>query len=311
MNSRVKSLLGPAYPFYIRVKTSETVRDLTASIGLPAYRRRRRANPGVLAVNVDARMGLGATIAKALLFHALAEDLELRPEIISSNPLYASAPGQDFLGRYFDRPVAASPGPPLSGRSYLWALRKVAQTHISYERAAALFAQHFQPSALVRETIAAVMAGRNRFDLSIHFRGTDKFLESGRVDVDNLFGQIDRTLPSLPARGQIFLATDDASCEVALRLRYPDVSFTTYNLDDVPTGVPRHFSAMSPQDKALEAVVNIFLIASAPRCIRTSSYLSAISKISRPDLKTVTINKTLSGSTGFPERQVIGTEADG
>lgn len=311
MNGRVKSFLGPAYPFYIRMKTSETVRDLTAAIGLPAYRRRRHANPGVLAVDVDARMGLGATIAKALLFHALAEDQGLRPAIISSNPLYAGAPGEDLLSRYFDRPVAASAGPSLSGRSYLWALRKVAQTHIPYERAATLFTQHFQPSALVKETIAAVMAGRDRFDLSIHFRGTDKFLESGRVNVDGLLRQIDRTLPSLPARAQIFLATDDASCEAALRLRYANMSFTTYNLDDVPTGVPRHFSAMSPQNKALEAVVNIFLLASAPRCIRTSSYLSAISKISRSNLKTVTINKTLSGSTGFPERQVIGTEADG
>lgn len=308
MNRRFRTILGPAYPHVVRVRTSPLVRDLAATLGLPGYRSRRRADPSVLAVDIDSRMGMGATIAKALLFHALAEDEGTNPFITSSNPLYADLPGRDFLDTYFQRPAPSRAPTPLNGRSYGWALRKVAPQHISLHRAQRLFHQYFQPTELSRQTVDTALAGRPAFDLSIHYRGTDKFLESGPVEVRTMLEAIDRAVSDLPMEANVFLATDDPDFALVVRERYPECRFTSFDLGAVERGVPRHFSAMLPAEKALEAVANVLLLASAPLCIRTSSYLSALSKIANPALSTRTINTTLSGSTGFPEAEVLRAE---
>jgi len=308
MKRSMKALLGPVYPFYIRVRTSGTARDLTATTGLPAYLWHRRQAPGSLAIDIDARMGLGGVLTQALLFHALAEEWGVEPLIVSSNPLYAGQKGRDFLGRYFDRQIPPRGAPkPIHGNSYLWALRKVAPATLSLTRASELFARHFQPTALVRDQIAKVKAGRDRFDLSVHYRGTDKFLETAHVSMDRMFAAVDRALTE-NSRSEIFLATDDAAFDAAFRARYARHAITTYNLDTAPPGVPRHFSDMAPEIKALEAVVNIFLLADAPLCIRTSSYLSALSRIASPELRTETVNEASRASLLFPESEVLAAE---
>jgi len=75
-----------------------------------------------------------------------------------------------------------------------------------------------------------------------------------------------------------------------------------------PPGTPRHFSALSPADKALEALVNIHALARAPVCIRTSSYLSAISALVAPAMRTVTVNRTIGRAAPFPEAELLACE---
>lgn len=303
-----KEVLGPLYPYYIRLRTSDTSRDLAALAGLPAYLSARRRSPGTLSVAINGRRGLGATISEALLFHGMAERDGLCPHIISANPLYAASPTQDVLARYFQREPSRDHGVPIRGNAYLWAARKVAPAHLPLADAQALFARHFKPAPIIREAIDSVKDGRDAFDLSVHVRGTDKVLESGRIDINSVFAAVDAQAAISSTPLDVFLATDDAAFEAAFRKRYPAFRITTYNLEVLAPGVPRHFSTMKAEAKALEAVVNIFLIALAPVCIRTSSYLSAISKISNPALRTHTVNTTLGGSALFPEREVLAAE---
>jgi len=106
----------------------------------------------------------------------------------------------------------------------------------------------------------------------------------------------------------VFLATDDATFAAALRAAMPGLDYTSYDLGEVESGLARHFSNLSPTDKALEALVNIFLIARAPVCVRTSSYMSAVSALANPGMRTVTINQTIGQSPPFPEHEVLERE---
>ena len=107
----------------------------------------------------------------------------------------------------------------------------------------------------------------------------------------------------------VFLATDDRGFEEFIKLRFPKTVFTTYNLGNtMDTSRGRHFSTMSPEEKSIEALVNIFLLAAAPTCIRGASYMSAMSKILNTKLRTVSLNRTHWGSSGFPESEILSEE---
>lgn len=290
---------------WIRVRHSNSVRFAGAVAGLPSYTLQRMRSGNELAVDLYEPIGLGAILSKALLFYAHAERRGMSPCIFSSNPLYTPPEQSDFLPLLFERPPS-SPLHAISGRSFQAAARLLIKRHIPLSDARRLFAEHFRPNNMVRETVRDVLAGRAAFDLSIHFRGTDKIFESGKVQHRTALAAIEKAVEK--GARDIFLATDDPTFEVTVKNRFDRCKFTSFNLGFVNPGTPRHFSQLSPYDKALEALANIALLGAAPCCIRTSSFLSAISPIMAPSLKTVTINRTRDGSTKFPEAEVLASE---
>jgi hypothetical protein len=287
--------------------TSEPVRELRAYAGFPAYAARRRSMGDALCVDVYPRMGMGALLAKSILFHEMAEQSGLKAEIISTNSLYLPAGSTDVLSEYFRGRSARTSATPLSGPSYIWALRRVAPQKLSLERASEIFAREFKPADAVSEVINTVLAGRQNFDLSIHFRGTDKALESGTPDIALALEHIAPFLEGSSGK-DVFLATDDANFKNIIHTRYPHHNFTSFDMCEVPDGVPRHFSSMTPKEKAIESLVNIFLLSMSPMIVRSSSYMSAISAIANPSMKTITINKTLGERKIFPEHELIQSE---
>jgi hypothetical protein len=62
-------------------------------------------------------------------------------------------------------------------------------------------------------------------------------------------------------------------------------------------------------DKAIEALVNIVAIGRSPVCIRTSSHLSAWSKILNPGMQTFTLNRPHDWMPQFPEAEIADLEA--
>lgn len=250
---------------------------------------------------------MGALIAKALLCHEMADRVGLRPEIVSTNSLYLSPGSSDVLADYFTGRTAHVRSKPISGKSLMWTMRHEAPLHITLDRAAQLFATHFNPAPAIVEQIYTVLQGRSSFDLSIHFRGTDKVLESGTPDMDRALRHIGGFLDGTQGK-DVFLATDDNAFRRVLTTRYPEHTFFSYDLSVLPDDTPRHFSAMSARDKAVESLVNIFLLARSPVIVRSSSYMSAISVLANPSMKTITLNKTLTARQIFPEHEIIEAE---
>jgi hypothetical protein len=308
MDPRLRKLLGPAYPLLMRAKGARPVQQAMAMPGAWSYHAARRASPHRIGVDLTIPMGFGAIIAHALLLHAYFEAQGVEGHIRATSPLY-SQDGEDVLARFFERaqawpqdlPVMAQPA-----ADYL--IRCVRPEHAPLETARRLYARHFQPNALLRAAIDEAAQGQARFDLSIHYRGTDKFLESGFVESDGLVERVRQQLAGI-AQPSIFLATDDARFAARIRQDMPHARFASYDLGQVEEGVARHFSNLSPREKALEALVNIHLIARAPVCVRTSSFLSSVSALVNPALRTITINRTLGNDTPFPEFELLQFEA--
>jgi hypothetical protein len=308
-----RKLLGPLFKPLSKAKHSRASRILIATAWMPSQLIRARHNRPYFAVDIGSSKGMGAVLSEALLMCHYAKQNGLIPRIISTNSLYAPRSGKDFISLYLGL-ADQDNVPDLRPMRYrtLWSFYhlKFAQ-HLSLSEANQLFWTYFPPKAIITDKVDAVLANvpNRKFDLSIHYRGTDKALEAPLVR----FEVYEKAILDYQAGSgnikAIFLATDDSDFEAFVKQRFPETSFTTYNLgSSINTLRGRHFSDMSPGDKAIESLVNMFLLAAAPTCIRGVSYMSAISKILNPTLQTVTLNRTHWGSSGFPEQEILNAE---
>lgn len=306
MTPLLRQAMGPIYPWAMRAKGSRPARVLLAYPGGIPYMAARARDSRRIAIDITSPIGFGAVISHALLLHAFAESAGLTCHVRATSPLYSER-GEDILARYFERAPWPRDLAPLRASAREFLIQCIRPAHIPLAEAQRLFFRHFRPSAELRDTIDAAASDVQRFDLAVHFRGTDKFLESGSVDRSAIMALIAAELAGIAAP-HIFLATDDTVFATAVRAAFPAARFSSYDLGQVGPGVPRHFSDLAPSDKALEALVNIFLISRAPVCIRTSSYLSSISALANPRQRTVTINRTINKHTPFPEREILDLE---
>lgn len=310
------SALEPLRPLARRALGSDLGRSLKASPGFLPFRLARRGGAPIEA-DIGIRMGMGAILAHAIRLWAWAEDNGVALTLRSSCPLYSD--NGDFLARFLD-PAALSTGPrtaqlaasvrpgrQLSAAASEWMMRYEMPRHISLPRASDIAARHLRPGPALRAELARLGAG-GPFDMAIHFRGTDKFRESGAVDIGTLKTA---AAPYLARATRVFLATDIAEAATAIRTAWPQIAFVSYDLGTVADGQPRHFSDLPADEKAREALVNIFMIADAPLCVRTSSYMSSLARVLNPDQRTITINRTLTAGTPFPERQILEHESAG
>lgn len=306
MKQSTRKALGPLYPILMRAKAAPAVVSLRSMAGaLPWHLSRRRGDSVV--VTLSSPVGMGAVLCHTLLLHAYFADAGIDAEIRASSSLYSEA-GEDFLSRFFRRPDPLPAAIPIGWRATDYLIHHVRPSNIPLSRARDLFATNFSPSA---ELDAAIAAATNvpLFDISIHFRGTDKYLESGHVQYDRMISAVRSELRGRET-ATVFLATDDAGFAAELKAQFPGLHYTSYDRGEVEAGLARHFSNLSPTDKALEALVNIYLLARSQVCIRTSSYMSAASTFVNPDLRTITINQTIGGASLFPEAEILAREAE-
>lgn len=335
-----RKLLGPLFGPLSRAKHSPASRYLVASCHVPSHIYRAWVNKPFFSVELSNRKGMGALLSDVLLICQYAEAKGLVPHVVSKNPLYLSDVGGDFgddakndakkdakndfgkdaLSPYFDGLSPAGLGVRVGvGRVKPMRYRTLESfCHLDFSNflplpdASRLFAKYLRPKPSITEVVSQVLQRlpNGQFDLAMHFRATDKALEAAVVSYD-VFG---RAIDEHCARGglldDVFLATDDIAFEAYVRRRYSQSQIKSYNLgqpNDVSRG--RHFSDLPPQTKAMEALVNMFLLASAPKLIRTASYMSAISKFINPALHTVTLNRTHWGSRSYPEFEIVAEEA--
>lgn len=318
MNKR--EAFGRLYPPLVKVRHAPPVRIVAALPIVPSQVLRARRNAPVFAVDIEGVMGMGAVLSHGLRLCRYAESHGLVPRITSTNPLYSAGPGQDCLGPYLgSAEQAAVQVLPLRYRHSESLFHLRIPRRLRLDHANRLLAAWFRPREAITAAVDSVLAeaGRSSFDLTIHVRGTDKILEAEAVSFTTVEAAVARHVSAGGALDHVFLATDDAAFEAFARARWPGTAFTTYNLGGPPSpsGWPRHFSGMPPEQKALEALVNMVLLSKAPRCIRTSSYMSAISKILNPVLITETLNRMRAGSRLFPEHEIhaeeLGRAGDG
>ncbi|MXO71630.1 hypothetical protein [Alteraurantiacibacter buctensis] len=306
LKALAKRRLGRFYPVMVRAKSSGAVRKVRALPGALAYARWKGTGQAAIGLDIDTPIGMGAIVCHALLLHDHFERAGIACHLRATSPFYAR-PGQDVLARHF----IAEPWPAdvrmLPSKTCDFIIEYLRPDHMDLQRASELVQRHFRPTPLLADAIEEGSQGFAAFDLAIHYRGTDKSMEATTTSADAALAEIERQLQGL-ADPVVFLATDIPAFAQVVRARFPRARFVSYDIGDVASGTARYRSTMNPDDKALEALVNSFLIARAKVCVRTVSYLSAVAAVINPQMRTITLNTLIGNDPPFPELEIARRE---
>jgi hypothetical protein len=318
---RVKSLIkrtSPAfYDFAIKKMSSQTVRTLLALHKIPGENKLIARNAPRFAVNIDGRMGMGAVMSWAVGILGYCDENQLLPRLIFTNPLYATAPGEDWLEGYFERGarIREFPGelalPPDCYLPQLGNLQRRIQpiwAKLTIERAHDLFFSSLKfKKDLIDETDAFCnVHGVSAETIGVHFRGTDKRLEATTTRWTDLAASVDACLGG--KLSNIFVATDEPEFLEFMRSRFSRGRVIDLGCREIYSGFSAHFAPGNPAVKASEAIRTIITLSRCGMLIRTRSHLSAWAKIVKPALPTIVFGEMLPGDQMLFPEHLLKTE---
>jgi hypothetical protein len=141
--------------------------------------------------------------------------------------------------------------------------------------------------------------------LGVHYRGTDKAGEAPRVEWATVRSEVLSFLGKVRTVKTILLASDEPEfIEYFMACSWP-VKVVQYNCAEIYRGgVPTHKTAGDGYQKGKEALITCLLLSRCEYCIKTSSYLSAWSKIFNPQLKVMMLNRPDEHANWFPDREI-------
>jgi hypothetical protein len=139
----------------------------------------------------------------------------------------------------------------------------------------------------------------------LHYRGTDKGGEAPRVEWATVKSEVLSFLEKVRTIKTIFLASDEPEfVEYFMGLSWP-VKVAQYNCAEIYRGgIPTHKTTGDGYQKGKEALITCLLLSRCEYCIKTSSYLSAWSKIFNPKLKVMMLNSPHDHANWFPDREI-------
>jgi hypothetical protein len=271
---------------------------------------RNHSRRGVLPVEIRSDVGLGARLEWCLEIMAYCSENGLVPQFKFSYP--DSAEGEDYFAGLFsirgsDERQAAS-FITISSIVEL-DLGKDYDAILNIEMAQDLISKYLVVNEDVIGEVDAFcrLHFSGRKVLGVHYRGTDKVLESPTVSPETVRKNIGRYLQLYPETERIFIATDDLSFLQGVRtspLRRPIV----FRDDAVRSrdGSPVHrFSHTDRYAMNRDAIVNCLLLARCDALMKTSSILSDWSKLFNTSLPVVVLNEPYAEYLWFPERDLI------
>jgi hypothetical protein len=277
---------------------------------LVSLRARHIARGGVLGVEIRSTVGLGARLEWCLEIMAHCDEKGLQPRFRFSYPDARSA--KDHFAPLFrirgaeERParfVRISSIIELDlGRDY--------DRLLTIDRANGLIKKYLE----VKEDVVAEVEDfhRRHFGeapiVGVHYRGTDKVVESPFVPYDRVRRNIEHYLERYPQTDGVFVATDDArfleylcGAPIGRRIFYRDDSFRSSD------GSSIHESAATDKDQInRDAIVNCLILSRCAALLKTASILSGWSKLFNPALPVVMLNRPPEENLWFPERALVG-----
>jgi Nodulation protein Z (NodZ) len=135
---------------------------------------------------------------------------------------------------------------------------------------------------------------QNQYIIGVHYRGTDKTIESEYIQVHEVLIAICEHIDALELKDyKIYLATDETAVVDCFKEYFPDklVYQSAYRSEN---GLPIHYFNENAYQTGKEALIDSLLLSKTNFLIRTESNLSLWSIYFNPDLNFVTINKRLT-----------------
>jgi hypothetical protein len=302
----------PVAPFLLLAVARTKIADrlhlglkrLRVSMALAYY-----SHLGVFPIEIKSTVGLGAKLEWCLEILAYCDENGLLPQFKFSYP--TSPPSADYFSSYFringshEKPVRFVPISSIIelnlGRDY--------DTVLTIDLAHYLINKYLvirEEIVSEVETFCAQRFAKKRV-LGVHYRGTDKVLESPAVSYASVRANIERYVQLYPDTERIFVATDDL--EFLSDLQTSRISREVISRDDAIRsldGRPIHESPHTDKYAVnRDAIVNCLLLSRCDALLKTSSILSDWAKLFNPQLPTVTLNEPYADHLWFPERELI------
>lgn len=252
---------------------------------------------------------MGAMMTHLVVLLRFIEQQNLSAEIKFTNPLYGDDANDNWLPKYFK----------LTDNSYnsdatcfnitnSWDSRMLgADSIISLSDASSIFSHKVQFTEQVENAFNSYLAETNmpKETLGIHFRGTDKASEALLVNQNEMLDAMRLAIDENDIR-HIFLATDEPTFQKKVIKTFGANMISSYYQPgiDIESGGPIHFSNSSGEAKAIDALMNIRLLASCPQIIRTASFMSGWAKVLNPNQQVMLLNKLSSNNFSFPDTEI-------
>jgi hypothetical protein len=144
--------------------------------------------------------------------------------------------------------------------------------------------------------------------LGLHYRGSDKTRPEYGCLAEGPFMRFQECFDALPFKGfrfrSIFVATDEPEFLSFIKERSPLPVVTLDDSSIMPTGNTPIFCRqdVTPRKKAVEALLNVMLMARCDLLLKMSSFMSAWAKIFNPALRVYSLTKPNPGVCWYPER---------
>lgn len=279
----------------------------------------QRANDGVFAIDIDARIGLFAQLTWVIYLLQHCDERGLEPFIRLTSALYGTHRGQDWLPELFDLGYSEE----LRARVARGAIRvskvsdyrqiglgeRIPRT-ITVARAAALLASrmHVKPEVLAYVDAFATRHFAGRSVIGLHFRGTDKSSEARRVSGERCVATIERYRAAHPEMKSLFVSSDEEAFVAWIRQRFSDIEVTAHDdRERSRDGRAIHTNGGEGDNvlKAREALINALLLSRCQVLIRSASFLSAWASLFNPDLPIIMLNRPYDHAFWFPDAELI------
>jgi hypothetical protein len=257
-------------------------------------------------------LGMFSTLTYCVFLARACEERGIEPYIIASSPFYLSpnrlSPqrGNDWFSYYFDHRrlrLADSDIAAMRKENRVIAVwershinlfarggmdREISNDFSKFSEARRLFDKHFVIKPDVLDEINAVDASAGSDWLGIHYRGTDRTRESEPVEYQTV---VDAALRYFPHLRSVFAATDEELFLAFARSHMPDRKIATFG----PTAARYHkVNQADNYCKGLHALADCILLSRCKGLVKTSSALSAWSKVFAPDMDVVLVGKPYS-----------------
>lgn len=314
VGARLKALLRrtapDAYNAMLGWRRGSAVRALA---GVPARFRVRRIvrSHRPFRIDIQGRMGLGATLMNLLILHHCFDREPGLKKIVSSNPLFTTEGSRpDAIDSYFERHDAALDeecetipfGHPLDIST------QSLSEGLTIQRAHDLFNKHYAVRQRFMDEARTFLGSGASQVLGVHFRGSDKQMEAPRIAWDRIAATVDSFLDTRGA-DSIFVATDELSFLRFMEQRYGGARVRALDCRYLSEGpVPAHFQQGDGFEKGREALVTMLILSMCRVCVRVPSNLSGFSKILNPALPMVTLGEPYP-PIPFPENEILSEAA--
>jgi hypothetical protein len=218
---------------------------------------------------------------------------------------YDPVVGENWWGYYFEPiEIGTMDGACRTVVSARWQsdLAGVVEIQMPRARGADLVRRHFRarPHIISRVESFASLNFSDTYVVGIHYRGTDKYLETPRIPYEAVVSAVrDKIRPIGVGRFKLFVATDEQAFLEHLKALFPDCLLYCEAFRSVD-GQPIDIRMGDNYKKGEEAILDCLLLARCDCLIRTSSNLSLFSTFFNPAIPEILLAPDLPQPATLP-----------